>query len=104
MGSTLLLPIHWHLLTPSQNGGAERSGRVIFVTARAILIESRLPGYMWPEAVTAAGYLLNRIPHQQYNCITPIERLHAYVGVPDPQPKAGHIRIYGCLAYPLIQN
>jgi hypothetical protein len=59
---------------------------------------------MWPEAVTAAGYLLNRTPRQKYKWITPIERLQAYVGVPDPQPKVGHIRIYGCRAYPLIQN
>jgi hypothetical protein len=90
--------------TPDQNGDAERSGGVIIKAARAILIESRLPGYMWPEAVSAAGYLLNRTPRQQYNWITPIERLQAYTGVPDPQPKVGYIRIYGCRAYPLIQN
>jgi hypothetical protein len=47
------------------------------------MIESRLLGYMWPEAVTAAGYLLNRMPCQKYKWITPIERLQAYVGVPD---------------------
>lgn len=68
------------------------------------MIESRLPGYMWPEAVAAAGYLLNRTPHQQFNWVTPIERLQAYVGIPDPQPKVGHIRIYRCRAYPLIKN
>jgi hypothetical protein len=59
---------------------------------------------MWPEAVSAAGYLLNRTPRQQYKWITPIERLQAYIGVPDLQPKVGYIRTYGCRAYPLIQN
>jgi hypothetical protein len=90
--------------TPDQNGDAERSGGVIIMVARAIMIESRIPGYMWPESVSAAGYLLNRTPRQQYKWITPIERLQAYIGVPDPQPKVGHIRTYGCRAYPLIQN
>lgn len=90
--------------TPDQNGAAERSGGVIIKAGRTLLIESRFPGYMWPEAISAAGYLLNRTPRQKYSWKSPLERLQAYLGITDPQPKVQHIRIYGCRAYPLIQN
>ena len=90
--------------TQDQNGGAERSGGVIITMARAIHIDSELPGFMWPEVVTATGYLLNRTPRQKYNWKTPIEILQTYLDIKDPKPKCGHIRVFGCRAYPLIQN
>jgi len=95
--------------TQDQNGAAERSGGVIITAARAIHIDSQLPGYMWPEVTTAAGYLLNRTPRQKYQWRTPWEVLQDYYNTRnqidhDPRPKIGHIRIFGCRAYPLIQN
>ena len=48
--------------TPAQNGGSERSGRVIITKARAMRIEANLPANMWPEIVKAAGYVSNRTP------------------------------------------
>ena len=90
--------------TQDQNGGAERSGGVIIMRARAIHTDSRLPGYMWPETLTAAGYILNRTPRQRLGWKTPVEILQAYCNPQDPKPKGGHMRVYGCRAYPLIQN
>jgi hypothetical protein len=90
--------------TPDQNGAAERSGGVVITTARALQIDSNIPGYMWPEAISAAGYLLNRTPRQKYSWKTPLERLQAYKSIRDPEPQIGHIRIFGCRAYPLTHH
>lgn len=90
--------------TQDQNGGAERSGGVIISRARAMHIDSELPGYMWPEVVMAAGYLLNRTPRQKHHWKTPLEVLGTSIGLKESKPKIQHIRVYGCRAYPLIQN
>jgi hypothetical protein len=52
--------------TQDQNRAAERSRGVIITMARAIHIDSELPGYIWPEVATVTGYLLNRTPRQKY--------------------------------------
>jgi hypothetical protein len=64
--------------TQDQNGAAERSGGVIITMARAIHIDSELPGYMWPEVATATGYLLNRTPRQKYQWKTLWEVFQKY--------------------------
>src|SRR5271170_129161 len=48
--------------TPEQNGGSERSGRVLITKARAMRIEANLPANLWPEIVKASGYIENRTP------------------------------------------
>lgn len=46
--------------TPQQNGKAERDNRTIMEYARSILYASKLPPYLWAEAVNTAVYLANR--------------------------------------------
>jgi hypothetical protein len=48
--------------TPAQNGGSERSGRVIVTKARTMRIEANLPANIWLEVVKAARYTANRTP------------------------------------------
>jgi hypothetical protein len=48
--------------TPEQNGFAERAGGIIISTARALILDSGLPKNLWPEAVSTAVYLINRMP------------------------------------------
>ena len=90
--------------TQDQNGSGERSGGVIIQTSRSIQIDSRLPNKLWPEIVSAAGYLLNRTPRQDFGWITPLEKLQTHLSLPNPKPKCGHIRMYGCRAYPLLHH
>jgi hypothetical protein len=90
--------------TQDQNGAAERSGRVILERARAMQIDSELPQSIWPEIVCAAGYILNRTPRQDLDWTTPLYKLQSHLGLPNPKPKCGHIRIYGCRAYPLLHD
>ena len=96
---TLLLRSPPH--TQDQNGAAERSGGVIISRSRAMQTDAKLPYFMWPEIVCAAGYILNRTPRQKHGWKTPLETLHAFVGYTDTKPKCGQIRLYGCRAYAL---
>ena len=86
---------------PDQNGAAERSGGVIFERARSIQIDSKLPDHLWPEIVCAAGYISNRLPQQEAQWKTPIERLQAYKQFEDPKPYCSYIQVYRCKAYTL---
>lgn len=90
--------------TPAQNGAAERSGGMIISRARTIRISANLPENLWPEIVTAAGYLLNRTPAKQLDWKSPLEALQTHMGVINPKPSISHLRIYGCRAYPLIHK
>ena len=59
--------------TPAQNGGSERSGRVIVTKGRTMRVEANLPANIWPEIVKAAGYTANRTPVRKLLWKTPFE-------------------------------
>ena len=46
--------------TPAQNGGSERSRRVLITKSRTMRIEANLPANLWPETVKALGYIENK--------------------------------------------
>ena len=48
--------------TPQQNGVSERRNRTIMERARSISHDSRLPAFLWTEAVAHANFLVNRSP------------------------------------------
>ena len=79
-----------HPTHPHQNGTAERNWRTIFEIARGMLIESKLPKFLWTYAVMAAAHIRNRMYCQRiketpYRLLTgkkPIVRkLHAFGSV-----------------------
>ena len=83
--------------TPQQNGVAERKNRFILEITRALMIESLVPAYYWPEAIATATYLINRLSTKILNLQTPIQALNQYTKVPSAltiQP-----RIFGCTVY-----
>ena len=45
--------------TPQQNGVVERKNRTLIEAAKAMLEESKLPTYFWPEAINTACYTHN---------------------------------------------
>ena len=81
--------------TPAQNGGSERSGRVIVTKGRTMRIEANLPANMWPETVKAAGYTANRTPVRKLLWKTPFEAVLKH------KPRLAHMHVYGSRAYPL---
>ncbi|GJU76242.1 integrase, catalytic region, zinc finger, CCHC-type containing protein [Tanacetum coccineum] len=61
--------------TPQQNGVVERRNRTLVEAARTMLIFSRLPEFLWAEAVATACFTQNRSNiHTRYNK-TPYELL-----------------------------
>jgi hypothetical protein len=52
----------WRVTAPYTPAQAERAGGMIVVVARAMPIYAGLPMDLWPEAVAAAAYIINRLP------------------------------------------
>ena len=80
--------------TPKQNGLIERVNRTIIEMVRALLYRSKLPLYLWGEAVTAAVYIYNITPHSSLpNNKNPYETVYGI------KPNYNHIRTWGSIAY-----
>ena len=96
--------------TQSQNGGAERSGGVVKVKARAMRQGAKLPDYLWPEIVRTAIYLYNRTPKYLYHWKSPYELFFTYLAFQDGvvakerKPKQTHLRVFGCKAFALTSD
>lgn len=77
---------------------AERPGALIIEMARTIRINARLPHELWPELVSMAMYILNRLPIQKKNWKTPFEL------ITNRKPDCSHMRVAGCKAYTLKKD
>ncbi|OQE49847.1 hypothetical protein PENNAL_c0534G08755 [Penicillium nalgiovense] len=88
------------------NSYAERSGGVIVLASRSLLQDSLLPRSLWPEAVHAAVYILNRSPTRlpDGRWIIPQQEFHRLgTGIQIPI-NLSNLRIYGCRTYVRIQG
>ncbi|GJY33583.1 retrovirus-related pol polyprotein from transposon TNT 1-94 [Tanacetum coccineum] len=80
--------------TPQQNVVVERRNRTLVVVARTMLIFSRLPEFLWAEAVATACFTQNRsIIHTRHNK-TPYELLRGR------NPNVEYFHMFGSLCYP----
>ena len=80
--------------TPQQNGVVERRNHTLVEAARTMHIFSRLPEFLWAEAVATACFTQNRsIIHTRYNK-TPYELLRGR------KPNAEYFHVFGSLCYP----
>ncbi|GKA93362.1 retrovirus-related pol polyprotein from transposon TNT 1-94 [Tanacetum coccineum] len=80
--------------TPQQNGVVERRNRTLVEAARTMLIFSKLPEFLWAEAVATACFTQNRsIIHTRYNK-TPYELLRGR------KPNIAYFHVFGSLCYP----
>ena len=62
--------------SPQQNGVAERGMCTRAEQARALLLVSGLPHFLWEEAMQHATWLQNRLPAQALDGKTPYEMIH----------------------------
>jgi hypothetical protein len=83
--------------TPQQNGVAERKNRQLLEVVRASLFEAHMSTKYWGEAITAATYLINRIPSSTLGFQTPLSVLHKAIC----SPTVSHLqlRVFGCTAF-----
>ncbi|KAE9045316.1 Retrovirus-related Pol polyprotein from transposon TNT 1-94 [Phytophthora rubi] len=82
--------LHQHTVPyrSSQNGVAERTIRTVTEMACAMLIDSKLPHYLWEDALRHAAYIRNRVPKKGATK-TPHERL---TGI---KPGLRHMPVFG---------
>ncbi|KAJ9567677.1 hypothetical protein OSB04_003643 [Centaurea solstitialis] len=76
--------------TPQQNGVVERRNRTLVDAARTMLAYSKLPMFLWAEAVDTACYTQNRSIVNNRFGKTPYELINNQV------PNIGHFRVFGC--------
>nr|GFA52767.1 retrovirus-related Pol polyprotein from transposon TNT 1-94 [Tanacetum cinerariifolium] len=80
--------------TPPQNGVVKRHNRTLVEAARTMLICSRLPEFLWAEAVATACFTQNRSSiYTRYNK-RPYELLR------DRKPNVEYFHVFGALCYP----
>ena len=48
--------------SPDQNGVAERRNRTLMDMVRSMRSNTKLPQYLWFEALKTSVYILNRVP------------------------------------------
>ena len=83
--------------SPHQNGTAERSWRTLFDMARALLIESKLPKFLWPYAINTAAYIRNRCFVQRIKD-TPFHL------ITNKTPDLSKLHIFGSICYSYLNN
>ncbi|GJR25297.1 retrovirus-related pol polyprotein from transposon TNT 1-94 [Tanacetum coccineum] len=84
--------------TLQQNGVVEIQNRTLVEAARTMLIFSKVPLYLWAEAVSTACYTKNRsLIRLSYNK-TPYELMH------DKKPDLSYLHVFGSLCYPTNDN
>ena len=83
--------------SPHQNGTAEMSWRSLFEMGRCLLIEAKLPKYLWTYAVLTASYIRNRCYNVRLHK-TPYE---AFTGV---KPSVQNMNIFGTVCYAYVQE
>ena len=79
--------------SPPQNGVAERGMRTRAERARALLIASGLPRFLWEEAMKHTTWLQNRTPARALDGKIPYEMIHK------KKPHLGGIQEFGAAAY-----
>ncbi|KAM2908709.1 hypothetical protein COP2_048192 [Malus domestica] len=77
--------------TPQQNGVSERRNRTLIGMVRSMMSKTRLPSFLWGEALKTANYILNRVPSKSVST-TPFEVWYGRM------PSFGHFHIWGCKA------
>ncbi|GJY41204.1 retrovirus-related pol polyprotein from transposon TNT 1-94 [Tanacetum coccineum] len=80
--------------TPQQNGVVKRRNRTLVEAARTMLIFSKLPAFIWAEAISIACFTQNRsLVHTRYNK-TPYELIKGR------KPNVQYFHVFGSLCYP----
>ncbi|KAF7811714.1 Retrovirus-related Pol polyprotein from transposon TNT 1-94 [Senna tora] len=83
--------------SPDMNGVAERRNRTLLDMVRSMMSNSKLPIFLWREALKTAVYIQNRVPTKAVSK-TPFEIWKGW------KPSLNHIRVWCCPAEVRVYN
>ncbi|KAF7843965.1 Retrovirus-related Pol polyprotein from transposon TNT 1-94 [Senna tora] len=83
--------------SPDMNGVAERRNRTLLDMVRSMMSNSKLPIFLWREALKTVVYIQNRVPTKVVSK-TPFEIWKGR------KPSLNHIRVWGCPAEVRVYN
>ncbi|KAL0403765.1 UNVERIFIED_CONTAM: putative mitochondrial protein [Sesamum radiatum] len=83
--------------SPDQNGIVERKNRTLLDMVRSMMASSKLPKFLWIEALKMAVYILNRVPTKAVSK-TPFELFKGW------KLSFRHVRIWGCPSEVRVYN
>ena len=83
--------------SPNQNGVAEKRNRTLMDMVKSMRSKTKLPQYLWSEALKMAMYILNRVPTKVVPK-TPFELFKGW------KPSLRHLRVWGCPSEVRIYN
>lgn len=66
------------VVTPQQNGVAERKNGHILNTTQALFFHGNMPKMYYGEAVLSATHMINRLPSRALNNLRPIKVLNQF--------------------------
>lgn len=79
--------------SPQQNGRVERKHQHLLNVGRAILFQSKLPKKFWSYAILHATFIINKLPTQVLNNLSPHFILH------NAHPDMHSLKVFGSLAF-----
>ena len=82
--------------TPQQNDLAERKNRSLKEMTTCMLESKKLATNLWVEAMHAARYIQNRVPHSSMKGKTPFEAYFRH------KPDVSNLRVFGSTAWARI--
>ncbi|KAD3336121.1 hypothetical protein E3N88_31640 [Mikania micrantha] len=82
--------------TPQQNRVSERKNRHLAEITRSLIHGKNMPGRFWAEAMRTAAYVINRLPSQTLQYISPFEKLN------QTKPTVSYFSVFGCVCYVFI--
>ena len=84
--------------TPAQNGIAERKNRHLLEVTRTLMFSTKIPKYLWGDALLHATYLINRMPSKILDFKTPIDVFQKYF--PNSRTiNSMPLKIFGCTVF-----
>ncbi|KAL9420128.1 hypothetical protein AB3S75_037830 [Citrus x aurantiifolia] len=89
--------------TPQQNGIAERKNKHLLEVARSLMFTTKVPKYLWGEAILTATYLINRMPSRVLNFQPPLtvfKKFFPMTRLTSDLP----LKVFGCVAFVHIHN
>ena len=76
---------------------AKQKNRTLLEITHAIMLESHIPTHLWPEAITTANCLSNKLPTKSLHYNTPLETLQTHHLIPSSRSLPS--RIFGCTVF-----